>query len=85
MFDKFKKAKKLKDLQSSLSKEKEKCEKGGVEVTVNGQMKIENVDIDEDVSIKKAEKLIRNCTNKALKSMQKKAAKKMQDMDMGGL
>ncbi len=83
MFDKFKQAKKLKDLQSSLSKEKETVENGGVRVIVNGQMKVEKVEIDENVEPERAGELVKDCVNKALKKMQKKAAQKMQEM--GGI
>jgi len=83
MFEKFKQAKKLKDLQSSLSKEKETIENGGVKVTVNGQMKVENIEVGGEVELKRAEELIKDCTNEALKRMQKKAAQKMQEM--GGI
>lgn len=83
MFDKFKKAKKIKDLKSKLSKEKETCEKDGVSVTVNGQMKVVNIDIDPEADTEKVQKLIKDCTNDALKNIQKKAAKQMKDM--GGL
>lgn len=83
MFEKFKQAKKLKDLKSNLSKEKETCEKGGVKVVVNGQMKVESIDIDSEVDEKKAQELVKECTNEALQSVQKKAAKMMQGK--GGL
>ena len=79
MFDKFKQAKKIKELKSQLSKEKETCEKGGVTVTVNGQMKVENIEIDSEAQVEDVQELVKDCTNKALKAIQKKAAKKMQE------
>jgi len=79
MFDKFKQAKKIKELQSQLSKEKEVCEKKGVKVTVNGQMKVESVEIDSEADIEKIQDLVKECTNEALKKVQKTAAKKMQE------
>lgn len=78
MFDKFKQAKKLKELKNNLSKEKEACEKEGVKVVVNGQMKVESIEINPEVDEEIVEKLIKDCTNEALQSIQKRAAKMMQ-------
>ncbi len=80
MFDKFKQAKKIKDLKSSLSKEREVCEKDGVKVEVNGQMKVESIEINSEKDSKEIQDLVVECTNKALKNIQKKAAAKMQEM-----
>jgi DNA-binding protein YbaB len=80
MFDKFKQAKKIKDLQKNLSKEKESCQKEGVKVTVNGQMQVENIEINSEVEVAKTQDLVKECTNEALKKVQKKAAKMMQGM-----
>ncbi|MGM0439444.1 MAG: YbaB/EbfC family nucleoid-associated protein [Patescibacteria group bacterium] len=79
MFDKFKQAKKIKDLKSQLSKEKETCEKNGVKVTVNGQMKVENIEINSEADVEEVQDLVKDCTNNALQSIQKTAAKKMQE------
>lgn len=80
MFEKFKQAKKIKDLKSNLSKEKETCEKDGVKVVVNGQMKVENIEIDSEIDEGTAQRLVKECTNEALQNVQKKAAKMMQGM-----
>lgn len=80
MFDKFKQAKKIKDLKNNLSKEKAVCEEGGVKVAVNGQMKVENIEINSDIDEEKVQILVKRCTNKALQDIQKKAAKMMQGM-----
>ncbi len=80
MFDKFKQAKKIKDLKSQLSKDKETVEKKGVKVTVNGQMKVIDIEISEEVEQSKVGDLIKDCTNEALQNIQKTAAKRMKDM-----
>ncbi len=80
MFDKFKKAKQINDLRRTLSKEKEEVEKKGVKVIVNGQMRVDQIIIEEEVPTPKVEGLVKDCVNEALKKMQKKAAAKMQEM-----
>ncbi len=80
MFDKFKQAKKIKDLQKNLSKEKESYQKEGVTVTVNGQMQVENIEINSEADVDEVQDLVKECTNEALKKVQKKAAKMMQGM-----
>lgn len=80
MFDKFKQAKQLQEIRSALSKEKESCEKGGVRVVINGQMQVEEVNIDSQLDVQKVEKLVKECTNEAFQKIQKKVAKKMQQM-----
>lgn len=79
MFDKFKQAKKIKDLKSQLSKETETVEKGGVKVTVSGQMKVVDIEISEEVDESKVNDLIKDCTNEALQKIQKTAAAKMKE------
>ncbi|MFC1649809.1 YbaB/EbfC family nucleoid-associated protein [Patescibacteria group bacterium] len=64
-------------LQKELEKEVVKYEKGDIVVKVNGAQKVEYVGIDGE-----ERKDIREAINKAMKDVQKKAAKKM--MDMGG-
>lgn len=77
MFDKFKQAKQVNELRKSLSKEKETIEKDGVSVTVNWQMKVDDIKIDTDGDV---EELVKKCVNEALQNMQKKVASKMQEM-----
>ncbi len=79
MFDKFKQAKQIKDLKNQLAKEKETCEKGGVSVTVNGQMRISSIEIDQELSGEDAQELVKDCINEGLQNIQKKAAQKMKD------
>ena len=79
MFDKFKQAKKIKELKSDLQKQKETVEKEGVKVVVTGQMKVESINIGEGVDSKKVPNLVKECTNEALQNVQKIAAKKMKE------
>ena len=66
-----------KTLQKELEKEEEVYESGGIKVKVNGAQQIVYLEIDgEDRDD------ITDAINKAMKNVQKKAAKKM--MEMGG-
>lgn len=84
MFDKFKQAKDLlklrqqaKQLQTELEKIEHIEEKGGIKVKVNGSQILTYLEIDGEEKRELMETI-----NKAMKEVQKKAAKKM--MEMGG-
>lgn len=83
-FDKFKQLgelnklrKQAKELQRELEQITEKVEEGDLEVKVSGDQKIVYLKIDGD----EREDIV-DIVNKAMKRVQKKAAKKM--MEMGG-
>jgi len=84
MFDKFKQLgdlnkmrKQAKTLQDELSQIKESYESGKYKVVVTGDQKVDYIEIDGE-SAKDLVEVI----NKAMKNVQKKAAKKM--LEMGG-
>lgn len=84
MFDKLQQGKELlkmrqqaKALQKELEKIEQVEESGGLKVKVNGAQQVIYIEVDGDKK-EDLEKLI----NKAMKSVQKKAAKRM--MEMGG-
>ncbi len=79
MLDKLKKVNELRKIKNSLKDEVSEVEKEGVLVRVNGQMKVEKVEIKE-VDPKKREQLIVECINEALQDVQMKAAKKMSEL-----
>lgn len=64
-------------LQKELEKVKETVEDGDIQVTVTGDQKIVSLKIDDE-----ERKDLVDAINKAMKEVQKKAAKKM--MEMGG-
>jgi DNA-binding protein YbaB len=80
MGEMLKQAKAMKDAMGKI-----KCEgeAGGVTVTVNGEMNILEVKVEPTVGIDRVGGLFKDATNKALRSAQMEAAKKMQGM--GGL
>ncbi|OGM26252.1 hypothetical protein A2962_04420 [Candidatus Woesebacteria bacterium RIFCSPLOWO2_01_FULL_39_61] len=84
MFDKLKQAKDLlklrqqaKQLQQELEKIEHVEERGGIKVKVNGSQSVTYLEIDGEEKMELTEVI-----NKAMKEVQKKAAKKM--MEMGG-
>jgi len=74
MFDKLKKLKKMKDLHSKMKDKTHQETKDGVTVEVNGNMEIENVNLNEDLSVEKQAKLIKKLTNKAFKKIRRDLA-----------
>jgi len=87
MFNKLKQLKDLRDqaktMQNALSGESATEEKNGVKITINGNLEILEVKITSDLSREALEKAVMNCTNDAIKKIQKSIARKMQEM--GGL
>ena len=77
MAEMMKQAKAMKD---ALSRVKCEGEAGGVKVVVNGEMDILEVKIPPEVSIVRAENLVKEAANKALRSAKVEAAKMMQGL-----
>lgn len=84
MFSKLKQLKDLRDqakkMQSVLGQESVSEEKNGVKITLNGNMEITQVEINDSLSKEALQKAIKDCANSAIKTTQKLMAKKMQEM-----
>lgn len=65
MFDKLKDLKKLKDLDSSLAKERMESELNGIKVVVNGKAEIVEITLNMDLDKEKMEKSVKDCVNDA--------------------
>jgi len=87
MFNKLKQFKDLrsqaKQLQSALAGESVDVEKSGVKITINGNLEVTKVSIEEGLSNDKIESAVRDSMNDGIKKMQRIMAKKMQEM--GGM
>ncbi len=87
MFNKLKQYKDLrsqaKSIQETLANETITAEKGGVKVTMDGNMKVTSLKIDENLAKESLEGAIADCINDAIKKTQKLMAQKMQEM--GGI
>jgi len=80
MFDKLKQLKELKELRDSLSQEKEEVERKGVKVVINGEMKIEEIQLNPDLEKEEQEKILKECINEVIKKIQMVVARKMSQM-----
>ncbi len=87
MFSKLKQFRDLrsqaKTMQSALSKESVDQEKNGVKVSLNGNLEITQISLNDSLSKEEQEKALMSCLNEAIKKTQKIMAKKMQEM--GGI
>lgn len=87
MFEKLKQIKDLrsqaKTMQSALAGESVTAEKGGVSITLNGNLEITSVAIGDGMTKAQIEVAVREASNEAVKKAQKVIAAKMQAM--GGL
>lgn len=85
MLDKFKQLRELKKLQDELGKEKIEIENQGIKVIVNGQMEIEEIQINSELGKTEQEKLLKECINEAMNKMKMLMAQKMQQMPGMGI
>ena len=87
MFNKLKHLKDLKSqaktMQNALSEESVSSEKNGVKVTMNGNLEIQKIEINSELSKESLENVIKDCVNDTMKKGQRLMASKMRDM--GGL
>ena len=87
MFSKLKQFKELrsqaKTMQESLAKETVSEEKNGVSITLNGNLEVISLSINENLNKASQEEALKSCFNGAVKKAQRVMAKKMQEM--GGI
>ena len=84
MFNKLKQFKDLrsqaKTMQDALAQESVTEEKNGVKITLNGNMEVINLSLNESLSKSAQEDAVKHCFNDAVKRAQRLMAKKLQDM-----
>jgi len=85
MFDKLKQIKELKELQGSLKNERLEVEKNGVKIVMNGNMELEEVNLNPELEGAEQERFLKECFNEAIKKLQVKIAQKMSGMTGFGL
>ncbi|MFA5163498.1 MAG: YbaB/EbfC family nucleoid-associated protein [Patescibacteria group bacterium] len=87
MFSKLKQFKDLrsqaKTMQNALAEENIVIEKNGTKVSLNGNLEISQVSLNENLSKNSQEEILKDCLNEAIKKAQRLMAKKLQEM--GGL
>jgi len=84
MFSKLKQFKDLRDqaksVQSVLAKENISEEKNGVKISLNGNLEVMEVVLNENLNKRDQEQAVKSCVNEAIKKAQRVMAKKLQDM-----
>ncbi len=84
MFNKLKQLKDLrsqaKTMQSALADEKVEVEKNGIKLSMNGNMEVTDLKINDDLSKEEIAKTSKDLFNEAIKKTQRIMAKKMQEM-----
>jgi DNA-binding protein YbaB len=84
MFSKLKQFKDLrsqaKTMQNALAEEHVTEEKNGVKISLNGNLEITEVILNESLSKSAQEETVKSCINSAIKRAQRIMAKKLQDM-----
>ncbi len=84
MFNKLKQLKDLRDqakkMQNALSGETVTTEKNGLVITMDGNMQINGIKINSDLSKEAMASAIKDAVNDAIKQTQKLMARKMQEM-----
>jgi DNA-binding protein YbaB len=83
MFDNLKKLAELKKMQDSFKKERATTEKRGVFVTLNGNLEIEEIKLNSELSIDEQQIVLKDCLNEAKESMQKKLAQSLMGSGFG--
>ncbi len=84
MFNKLKQLKDLrsqaKTMQNALSGEKIELEKNGIKISMNGNMEVVEMSINNDLTKEEIAKISKDLFNDAIKKTQRIMAKKMQEM-----
>jgi DNA-binding protein YbaB len=87
MFNKLKQFKDLRDqaksMQNALAQEKVTVDRKGVKITINGNMEVLELTVEEDMKKEYLEGAVKDAINEAIKKVQKVMAMKMREM--GGL
>ena len=72
MFDKIKKLQQLKEIKNSLDQEKIEVEKEGVRLVMNGNLEVEELRLNLDLSEESQGRIIKECFNEGVKKIQLK-------------
>lgn len=74
MFDKLKQLKELRDLQKSMQQQKVEIQKRGVRVVLSGNMKLEEVSLNPELSVDEQGLAVREAVNEAIEKLQSNLA-----------
>ncbi|MAG44741.1 hypothetical protein CL633_02525 [bacterium] len=85
MFDKLKKLKQLKQIRDSVGGEKVEVLDQGVKVIINGQMQIQEIKLNSELSTEDQERILKDLINRAMSQIQMKIASKVSGMTGFGM
>lgn len=77
MFQKFNDLKKAQALQRAMASETIKVEEHGITIVMNGNMKIEEINLNSQLNIEEQNDILKDLLNKTFLTMQKKLALKL--------
>ena len=77
VFDQLKKIAELKKLQAGFKDEKITVEKRGVAIIMNGNLEVEEIKLNPELSIEEQQNALKDCMNEAKEEIQKRLAKQM--------
>ena len=80
MFDKIKKLQQLKEVKDSLAQEKVEIEKEGVKLIMNGNLEVEELRLNSDLSKENQEKVAKECFNEGVKKVQLKMVERFKGL-----
>jgi len=83
MLDKLKEIGKLKALQNSMTNEKFAIEKQGVRLVINGNLQIEELELNPELSIEEQNQIVKDCFNEAVAKAQRGMAEKLAGLNLG--
>lgn len=80
MFDKLKQLQQARAIQQALSQERIEVEENGVRIILRGDLVVEEVSLNESLSLRDQELAVKNCFQKAVRETQRVMAQKMSGM-----
>jgi len=83
MFDNLKNLHKLKQMQDDFKKEKLTVEKRGVVVTMNGNFEVEDIKLNQELSLEEQQDALKDALNEARENIQKTLAKSLMSSGLG--
>jgi len=83
MLDKLKEIGKLKALQDSMKSVRFEVERQGVRMVINGNLQIEEVELNQDLPVEEQSQIVKDCFNEAVSKAQRGMAEKLAGMNLG--
>ena len=78
MFDQFKQLAKLREMQKVIKSQRVEVEKEGVRLTMTGEMKIENLELNPALDHSATARILKDLHNEAIDKLQRSIASLMQ-------